>query len=115
MMWCNMGIVTVAAGTASRRFPESQEIAGFRQEYKKLRASFHEGLGKLLSSTNMSLQTLDQWAREFARDLEDPALDFIPRRLAKYSRPLNSLKRRVLSHSILAVQPAILTPHFPRG
>ena len=89
-MWCykdlrDMGIVTVRTDTPWRRFLESPEITAFRQHYQEMEASFHQGVGKLLAATDIDGDIREQWAREVTRDFDPPALDFILRRLAKYS------------------------------
>lgn len=89
-MWCykdlgQMGFVSPRAETPWRRFLDAEEIAGFRQRYHDLELPFTEAVTKLLSGTDVEQDTKEQWAREVSRDFDVPALDYILRRLAKYS------------------------------
>ena len=122
-MWCykdlrDMGIVTVRMDTPWRRFLESPEITSFRQHYKEMEASFHQGVGKLLSATDIDGDIREQWAREVTRDFDPPALDFILRRLAKYSpTELAEMARSFAFESceVHSEQLAILSPYLQPG
>ena len=122
-MWCykdlrDMGIVTVRMDTPWRRFLESPEITGFRQHYKEMEAFFHQGVGKLLAVTDIDGDIREQWAREVTRDFDPPALDFILRRLAKYSPAELAEMAHSFAFESCEVHPeqlAILSPFLQHG
>jgi len=119
-MWCykdlrDMGIVTVRTNTSWRRFLESPEITSFRQHYKEMEASFHQGVGKFLAATDIDGDIREQWSREVTRDFDPPALDFILRRLAKYSPAELAEMARSFAFESCEVHPeqlAILSPYL---
>jgi len=89
-LWCykdlkDMGIVTVRSDTPWRRFLDTPEITSFMQSYKDLEKPFTANVTKLLTATDITVDTREQWVREVARDFDVPALDFVLRRLAKHS------------------------------
>jgi hypothetical protein len=89
-MWCykdlrDMGIVTPRPDTPWPRFLDSEPITSFFRSYQTLERPFVESVDKLLGATDVDGDTRAQWAREVSRDFDVPALDYVLRRLAKYS------------------------------
>jgi hypothetical protein len=89
-MWCykdlrNMGFVTPRADTPWPRFLDSEPIAEFFKSYRSLERPFVESVDKLLGGTDVDGDARAQFPREVSRDFDFPALDYVLRRLAKYS------------------------------
>ncbi len=80
-----MGFVNPKPTTPWRQFLDSDSIAGFFKQYRQLEPSFTASVRSLLASTDIDLDTRQQWEREIARDFDPPALDYVLRKLKSKS------------------------------